>query len=240
MTLANFNSNFNWQLRMLKEAAECCGIIPDNPPPLPPVDCYWFGKIHDPNCFSFNPIGTDWLLNGIQPFAWNGLMQNTPYGTVGNAMQYTDPFSGCSSFAYSDYYFWTMVPSSVLTLPDLTGNDSNGNPALVTMFQGACATKCYEGTLTSLFGSTIIYRIETVEFNAGEYSFIVDLADPAVNTNFTLSLGAYYPPTLNVTVTVVAPNQYTIRIDGLYSAGSQVNVYLDDGSSSTTLGEVPC
>ena len=39
MTLANFNSNFNWQYRMLKEAAECCGIVPDLPPP---TACYCY------------------------------------------------------------------------------------------------------------------------------------------------------------------------------------------------------
>lgn len=39
MTLANFNSNFNWQLRALQQAAGCCGIVPNLPPPTP---CYCY------------------------------------------------------------------------------------------------------------------------------------------------------------------------------------------------------
>lgn len=40
MTLANFNSNFNWQYRMLKQAAECCGVVPELGPSPPACLCY--------------------------------------------------------------------------------------------------------------------------------------------------------------------------------------------------------
>jgi len=43
MTLANFNSNFNWQLRALKQATECCGVVPNLPPTPPPAQNCWCG-----------------------------------------------------------------------------------------------------------------------------------------------------------------------------------------------------
>lgn len=41
MTLANFNSNFNWQLRALQKAAGCCGIVPNLPPGPPSSEKCW-------------------------------------------------------------------------------------------------------------------------------------------------------------------------------------------------------
>lgn len=247
MTLANFNSNFNWQLRMLKEAADCCGIIPDVPPTPPPpvVDCYWYGKLHDPNCFSFGaPFGGDWDLNGVgyTSGSWPTLMQNPPYGTVGNAMQYTDPLSGCGSFASSDFYFWTVVPSTVLTLPPLTGTDPTTlSPVSVTMLGPICTTKCYEGTFRVGTGSVNMIGFLSAEINASEYSMFVDLTDPGASLNLTTEIGRYYPSLpLSVTVTIVGPDEYTIRIDGLYSLGTEVYVYMDDFVTVGTLNEVPC
>ena len=244
MTLANFNSNFNFQLRALQQAAECCGIVPDLPPAPPPpvVDCYWFGKLHDGTCTQFNSFPVIWTLNGVDVFSgWNTLMTNPPYGTVGNAVRYTDNLAGCGPSSNSEYYFWTVVPSTTLTLSSLIGNDGNGDPITVDMIGPICTPKCYEGTFRSAFGSTIVYGINTGEVNATEYSLFIDLSDPNVDINFAVALGQYYPsPPMTVTVTVVGPDEYTIRIDGLYSLGTQVNVYMDDAVTIGTLNEVPC
>ena len=240
MTLANFNSNFNWQYRMLKEAADCCGIVPDLPPAPPPpiVDCYWYATVHDPNCIGFGTFAFDWTLNGepVWTGLWPSLMQNPPYGSAGSALQYTDNLSGCGAYAYSDYYFWTVVPSTVLTLPDLTGNDSNGNPVTVKMLGPVCATKCYEGSFRSTLGSIFAIGFNTAEVNATDFSIVVDLTDPGASASFTTQLGQFYPsPPLNVIVTVLAPDEYNIRIDGLYSTGTVVYVFMDDG---VTIGEL--
>ena len=244
MTLANFKSNFNWQYRMLKEAAECCGIVPDLPPGPPPpvVDCYWYTRVHDDNCIAFSPSITDWTINGVIAFGgWELIMQNAPYGTTGNAIQYTDPLSGCGSFASSDYHFWTVVPASVTSLPDLTGNDSNGNPVSFSMVGPICDRKCYEGSFRSPFGSTNVIGLTTTELNAPEFSIFVDLTSPTANTDLATQIGLFYPsPPLTTTVTVDGPDQYTIRIDGLYSIGAQVYLYMDDFATTVTLNEIPC
>lgn len=245
MTLANFNSNFNWQLRMLKEAAECCGIVPDLPPTPPPVgDCYWYGKLHDASCLGFFSFSGDWDLNGVfyTTGLWPTLMQNPPYGTAGNAVQYTDPLSGCGSFANSDYYFWTVVPNTVLTLPPLTGTDPNTSlPVSVTMLGPICTPKCYEGTFRSGLGSFYLIGFNTAEINAPEYSTNVDLTSPSASSDLTAALRTYYPsPPLNATVTVVGPDEYIIRIDGVYSLGTEIYVYMDDFVTVGTLNEIPC
>lgn len=308
MTLANFNSNFNWQYRMLKEAADCCAIIPSSVTPCycytitavtgvcsvsyldsantpqtvssgvdpvyicakegsvvatcapgdsvditggtvacsntlqcqPVVDCYWYGTLHDYSCNFFNPNTAVWTLNGVDVFSgWYSLMQNPPYGTVGNALQYNDPAFGCGPFNQSDYYFWTMVPSNVLSLPDLTGNDSNGNPILVRMSGPICGTKCYEKTFT--VSSTILIGFTTTEINAPEYSLFTDLSSPAASINLTSQLGQYYAwPPLNVTVTEIVPfSEYQITIQGLYSNSNTVLFYFDD-TSTVDITEVPC
>ncbi len=245
MTLANFNSNFNWQLRALQQAAECCGIVPDLPPaPPPPVtDCYWFGKLHDGTCTGFLSFSADWTLNGIPVFAgWATLMQNPPYGTVGNAIQYTDNLTGCGSFSNSDYYFWTVVPSTTLALPSLIGNDSNGDPLTVDMTGPICDRNCYEGVVSlGKTGSTIVFGINTAELNATDYSIFVDLNSPTVDTDFAAALGQYYPsPPMTVTVTGgPLPTDRNIRIDGLYSTSATITVYMDDGNTGT-LNLVPC
>jgi hypothetical protein len=49
MTLANFKSNFNWQLRALQQLTDCCGVVPDIPPnpPVPPAqECIYVGFIN--------------------------------------------------------------------------------------------------------------------------------------------------------------------------------------------------
>jgi hypothetical protein len=244
MTLANFKSNFNWQYRMLKEAADCCGIVPDLPPTPPPpvVDCYWYAKVHDTSCLQFNPNIASWTLNGVDVFSsWSTLMYNSPYGTIGNAQQYTDNLSGCGPFSFSEYHLWTVVPSTVLSLPPLVGNDSDNNPVSYSMLGPICASKCYEGTFRSGLGSFIVYGINTAEFNATDFSFYVDLSDPGVNSAFTTELGRYYPsPPLNVTVTIIGPDEYTIRIDGLYSTSTVVYLYIDDGVTVGELYEIPC
>lgn len=244
MTLANFNSNFNWQLRALQQAAECCGIIPDNVPPLPPVDCYFYGKLHDPSCFNFFSLSGDWDLNGVfyTTGLWPTLMQNPPYGTTGNAVQYGDPLSGCGSSQASDYYFWTVVPSTVLTLPPLTGTDPNTLlPVSVTMLGPICTQKCYEGTFRSVFGSIYLIGLNTAEINAPEYSMSVDLTQPTASLDLTNQLRQFYPsPPLNATVTIVGPDEYTIRIDGVYSLGTFILVYMDDFITVGTLNEIPC
>lgn len=245
MTLANFKSNFNWQYRMLKEAAECCGIVPDLPPaPPPPVaDCYWYTKVHDNTCSFFNPVSATWTLNGVDVFSgWQSIMQNPPYGTVGNAIQYGDPLSGCGSGNLSDFYLWTVVPSTVPVLPILTGNDSNGNLVNYPMLGPICGRKCYEGSFRSSFGSTIVWGFNTAEVNApGNYSLFVDLTDPGVDSAFAAQLGQYYPsPPLSVTVTVLGPDEYNIRIDGVYSLGGAIYIYMDDNVTVAELLEVPC
>jgi hypothetical protein len=244
MTLANFNSNFNFQLRALQQAAECCGIVPDLPPAPPPpvVDCYWFGKLHDGTCSQFSTFTANWTLNGVEVFSgWNTLMVAPPYGTVGNAIQYTDNLSGCSNIP-NDYYFWTVVPSTTLTLPSLIGNDGNGDPITVDMFGPICDRKCYEGVVSlGKAGSPIVNGINTAEVNATDYSIFVDLLDPNVDINFAVALGQYYPsPPMTVTVTS-GPllGDRTIRIDGLYSTSATITVYMDDGNTGT-LNLVPC
>ena len=59
MTLANFNSNFNWQLRALQQAAECCGIVPDLPPGPPPSENCWCG------IFEYSMYGTELDVKSI-------------------------------------------------------------------------------------------------------------------------------------------------------------------------------
>lgn len=243
MTLANFNSNFNFQLRALQQAAECCGIVPDLPPePPPPVtDCYWYVQVNDPYCTGFSPFPQEWELNGL-PYSnvWSNLMIAPPYGTNGGGTNFADPLVGCGSFNYSSYYMWTMVPSTTLSLPALNGFDSFGNPITYFMNGPICSTKCYEGSFSSLFGSSIVYGINTGELNASDYSIFVDLTSPSASSDFASQLRIYYPlPPLNVSVRVNAPNDYTIRIDGLYSLGAVVNVLLDDGTIGV-LNEVPC
>lgn len=230
---------------MLKEAADCCGIVPDLPPgPPPPVaNCYWYTKVHDNSCTFFNPGSATWTLNGIDVISgsWPFIMQNPPYGTQGNAVQYVDPFSGCGSFNPSDFYFWTMVPSTVLTLPDLTGNDYNGNPVSYPMIGPICDRKCYEGSFISVSGSSIVWGFSTAEINASEISLFVDLLSPTVNDDLTGQLRQYYPyPPLSATVNILRPGEYTIRISGVYSLGTEFYVYLDDGVTVGTLNEIPC
>lgn len=245
MTLANFNSNFNFQLRALQQAAECCGIVPDLPPAPPPpvVDCYWFGKLHDGTCTQFNSFPVIWTLNGVEVFSgWNTLMTNPPYGTVGNAVQYTDNLAGCGPSSNSEYYFWTVVPSTTLTLPSLIGNDGNGDPITVDMVGPICDRKCYEGVVSlGKAGSPIVNGINTAEVNATDYSIIVDLLDPNVDINFAVALGQYYPsPPMTVTVTSgPLVGDFNIRIDGLYSTSATITVYMDDGNTGT-LNLVPC
>ena len=245
MTLANFNSNFNFQLRALQQAAECCGIVPDLPPTPPLVfDCYFYTFITDPTCTAFNIVAVEWELNSIPfSFGWYNLMIASPYGTVGNGYQYTDPLNGCGAgvFNNSSYYMWTVVPSTTLTLPPLVGNDSNGNPVSYPMLGPICDRKCYEGSFRSGLGSTIIYGINTAEVNAGEYSFYVDLSLPSANLDFVNALGQFYPSTpIGVTITENAPGDYTIRIDGLYSLGTQVFLFMDDNITVGVLDEIPC
>jgi hypothetical protein len=244
MTLANFNSNFNWQLRALQQAAECCGIVPDLPPgPPPPVtDCYWYVQVNDPYCIGFGFQSQDWSLNGLDyPSGWFSLMTAPPYGTTGNGMSFDDPLAGCGSFTFSSYYMWTVVPPTTLTLPALTGFDSLGNPVTYFMNGGICGTKCYEGSFRSVFGSIYVYGIITAELNASTYSIFVDLTSPTASADFTTELGKFYPaPPLNVTVTINGLDDYTIRIDGLYSLGVTVDVLMDDGITVGTLNEIPC
>ena len=240
MTLANFNSNFNWQLRMLKEAADCCGIVPDLPP-APVVDCYWYTKVHDNSCSFFNDVFAAWDLNGQPTFNWSSLMVNPPYGTTGYAIQYSDNSSGCGFSSYADFYLWTVVPSTISSLPQLTGIDSFGNPVFYNMFGPICTPKCYVGTLFSSTGTSIINAFNTAELNVTDYSIFIDLLDPAVNFNFTNQLASFYPaPPLSVEVTVVAPNEYSIKITGLYSSSNTLYFFLDDFVSVGELYEVPC
>jgi len=245
MTLANFNSNFNWQLRMLKEAAECCGIVPDLPPaPPPPLgDCYWYVQVNDPYCIGFGFQSQDWELNGLPfPVGWNNLMIAPPYGTVGNGVLMSDPLTVCGPFNFSSYYMWTIVPSTTLTLPALTGFDSLGTPITYFMNGGICDRKCYQGTVSlGKTGSPIVFGINTAELNASDYSILVDLTSPTVDTDFTAALGQYYPsPPMTVTVTGgPLPGDINIRIDGLYSTSAIITVYMDDGNS-WPLNQVPC
>ena len=242
MTLANFKSNFNFQLRALQQATECCGIVPDNVPPAPAVDCYFYTFLYDPACFSFNITTTDWVLNGFTfDMGWNNIMVLPPYGTIGNGQAYVDPSSGCGAFNYSSYYLWTVVPSTTLTLPPLVGNDSNGNPVSYPMLGPICDRKCYEGSFRSGLGSTIIYGINTAELYATDYSFFVDLSSPTASSDFVNQLGIFYPVTpIGVNIIENAPGDYTIRIDGLYSLGVTVDILMDDGITVGTLNEIPC
>jgi hypothetical protein len=242
MTLANFNSNFNWQLRALKQAAECCGIIPDNVPPLPPVDCYWYVQVNDVYCSGFSFLSQEWELNGL-PFSggWNNLMIAPPYGTVGGGLLVLDPLTPCGFFSsYSSYYMWTILPSTTLTLPALTGFDSLGNPVSYNMLGPICGTKCYEGTFRSVFGSTIVYGMNTAEFNISNYSIFIDLTDPGASVNFTAMLVSYYGPGASGTVTIVGPDEYTLTINNINSLGTFVNIFMDDGVTTGVLNEIPC
>lgn len=240
MTLANFNSNFNWQLRALQQAAECCGIVPDLPPAS--QNCYFYTFFSDPNCAYFNSISTDWVLNGFTfLMGWPNLMVTPPYGSTGNGVSYIDFSSGCGSFNASSYYMWTMVPTTTLTLPPLVGNDSNGNPVSYPMLGPICGTKCYEGSLISFTGTTYVYSIVTAEVNASAYSIFVDLSSPTASDDFVNQLSIFYPAaSITVNIVVNAPNDYTIRINNLYSLSMQVDLFMDDGVSAGSLFEVPC
>jgi hypothetical protein len=44
---------------------------------------------------------------------------------------------------------------------------------------------------------------------------------------------------LTAAVTVLGPNEYNIRIDGVYSLGTYINIYMDD-TTIATLNETTC
>jgi hypothetical protein len=237
MTLANFNSNFNWQLRALQRAAECCTTEIG---PVSTEKCYFYGKVNDPYCASFSALAQEWDLNGSPPYAWSGLMINPPYGTEGNAYQFTEPGNPCGSYSYSSFYFWTMLPSYEVA-PPLTGFDSYGVPITVSMLGPICGTKCYEGMFNLPF-SPFAYGFNTPEISTTDYSISVDLSSPTASTDLTNQLRFYYPAPLTATVlyNTLGFGEVIIRIDGVYSTGGTFNILMDDGFTVGTLNEVPC
>lgn len=315
MTLANFNSNFNWQLKVLQQAVDCCGIIPNLPPSTPcycyevtlisgtctveyidcagvfqstpigggdpsviyvcaqegtvnavclaplnsavvtggtvvctdtsdcqPIETYFYAKVHDPYCTGFGSLFATWTLNGLPvDFGWNTLMTAPPYGTTGNAVNYPDPLSGCGPGGFNDYYFWTLMPAGTLSLPSLVGNDSNNLPVSYPMLGPISQTKCYIGTITTAPGFSAIIGINTAELNTPDGYFYVDLTSPMAATFLQSVISFFYPaPPMNVTITVEGPNQYTIKIEGIYSLGTYIELYMNDYVTVGTLNEVIC
>jgi hypothetical protein len=70
MTLANFKSNFNWQLRALQQLTDCCGVVPNDPgpPPPPPTACY---------CYEVSIISGECVVEYTD---CAGVFQSTPIG----------------------------------------------------------------------------------------------------------------------------------------------------------------
>jgi hypothetical protein len=233
MTLANFNSNFNWQLRALQRAADCCTTV------IGPVsDCYYYVQVNDIYCLSFSAQTQEWELNGLPFFGnWYNLMVNPPYGPIGGATYTIDPLTGCGPFNASSFYFWTFAAAPP---PPLIGADSLGNPVSYFFNGPICGKKCYEGTIRSNFGSSIVYGMNTAEFNISDYTIFVDLLDPAVDVNFTNALSIYYGPGASGSVVVVGPDEYTLTIRDINSLGTQVNIFMDDGVTVGVLNEIPC
>ncbi len=132
MTLANFNSNFNFQLRALQQAAECCGIVPSVPvPPVP--DCLYYSEFFDSSggCFSSGFWDFEGCLTDFTCFS--SLYPNGYY------VQDAAPimFDGCSHLV--------VLSQNNTTPPDINYTNGLGFPA-VQGWTPLCKFGCVQTT----------------------------------------------------------------------------------------------
>lgn len=242
MTLANFKSNFNWQYRMLKDAAECCGIVPDLPPPPPAPSCFNYiclGDFYNNSFFDgFQPweltnsvSGTHYAYNFPD---WNFMMLNPPYG--GGFVFANDPFFLTS--ANSIAWMWVIQSG---TPEDLTGLDAYGND--ITGFlswRKECTPKCFQGEI-DITGSPYVDYVGIIsEFILRQPFQGLDFTDPILSTSsLTSILQAFFGPAAYAVVTDLGSNIRSIQIYNIYTSLSQVDLYMSD-TAVYSLFEIRC
>lgn len=212
MTLANFNSNFNWQLRMLKEAAECCGIVPVVPPPR--TCCYYAvftadGKytIYNPQTLGYEILDAD-TVNGIMPFLGgfgnvlsNDVLSVTTTCTLGFILTEGDP------------------------IPTVDIRDGALNPVVLNWVP-YCNERCYtitvpmsDSKVVQIFTNVEGYTIQTFPVVSGVQPSPLELSDPASVASYGGSiLTSLYGPQTVLFLENDGVN-YTVRISNIYTAG---------------------
>lgn len=227
MTLANFNSNFNWQLRMLKEAADCCGIVPPPPPPVP--KCLWLGNANNGgDTLSFeNPITTwagDYYFNGVN----------------GQAAYQLDlgVFSLTDQLTPSTFFVWSLEDGGSAPI----GWTFNGYQGPVTWTDQYCDTSkgCYETSGTFDTAASVLHCTyltlstgHTLDFN-----FTAGNID---DSSVTIYLQGIFGGQATITSNIDWGNgTYSIKIDNAYNAISPVQIELFDKASTFVSNFAAC
>jgi hypothetical protein len=210
MTLANFNSNFNWQLRALQQAAGCCGYLNNN---VVINDCY--------NYFIFsNPDGFfGWTIDGLSLISDNvGDVVMPSYGGFGNV--WID--GGGRETCIIGYIDPTAPPTPVI-LDDL------GNPVPIVWTPCCSPLACLEvhipiletplpALLTGVDGYIITWILNGgLNFDPGDSSSVYSIENV---------LKRLYGPQFEVDV-VAGPTSYTVYFRNVYVCG---NISLIDKS----------
>jgi hypothetical protein len=206
MTLANFNSNFNFQLRALQQAAECCGIVPSIPVPPEPI-CFYFGEYYSAPDNNFDNS----TMNG-NPF-------NTEIYTItGNA---SDSINISSyPIIYDIRFVWTLT-NDINTLPSLpTAFNSFNDPINATWVQGGCRLTCFELLVpqTDVNFSLLYLGISSlVVLDRAGFGIIGwDISNPAIVSIIDSYWKSAFGSQVSVTSTPDINGDYIIRINNTY------------------------
>ena len=212
MTLANFNSNFNWQLRMLKEAAECCGIVP--PPPPPPLcDNFRYATVSSVfgaslyNFTGWTIDGLDFNSNYVAVAASKGCSTNNPVTNL------AEPFFGQEVILW---YYGTVDPV-------FTVLDDIGNPIALN-WKTICTKTCYETQIPGPFSfiTDIVSGVDFVTFTIfpnKTWGANLDVSNPSD----IAAAEAYYKQLSGASTTIVSTydainDLYTVQVRDVYLA----------------------
>ena len=227
MTLANFNSNFNWQLRMLKEAADCCGIIPPIPPPV--SKCLWLGNAD---------IGDSWIGFENPSASWSG--EYYINGVNGQAAYQSDlgVFSYTDQLTPSTFFVWSLEDGG--SAP--TGWTYNGGTQQLNWTTSYCDTSksCFE-TFGTFDTAASVLRCTYLTLSTGhtlDFSFTSGNID---DSSVTIYLQGIFGGQATITSNIDWGNgTYSIKIDNAYNAISPVQIELFDRASTFVSNFAAC
>ena len=198
-----------------------------SPPPIP--QSMWYGILVDDTGGNFVNFPTDWTLNGDLLFNSNITITNPPYSGNGNATQIFDPFDPYG--AGSTFRAFTIEDVGFAMPTPWLGTDNFGGG--VTMnFTEITTKKTFSGNITPTPGTTDVSWIICDEFT-DSINFPQDLSSPMVNSTFTALLQTIFGSQASITVIVNGPDDYTVTISNIYTASTQIGLYMTDNNTYT-------
>lgn len=232
MTLANFNNNFNWQLRMLKEAADCCGITPDIPqPPLPPL-CFWYLQPGDIYGTSWFPFVQQYELDGVLGDAnWPAYFASTNWPidpAIATGRYYRDVSYPGFTEAVDPY--WVYVMSRVQP-QSVTGIDNFGFPIDCNVYPtwcnwtAVCEPTCYRSVIIDNGDYRNIFFTGWQTSEIGPYVLPgYTIMDPNLPLLMTAELQRFYGPAAAITIDNPNPDEYVVTVVNVYTNGGFFNL----------------